>query len=87
MVIIPYILSGDEPYEGMSDFFIALKDGNTEIENTSMSYAQHLKAFELPHFSDEEFQMEQFKLSELNRTNLSTFIINNILTRFREKDH
>jgi len=55
MVIIPYVLSGDDDYEGMSDFFIALKGGNTEIENTSMSFAQHLKAFELPHFSDEEF--------------------------------
>ena len=108
MVMCPYILDGDDDYEAMSDFFLALKGGNPEIENTSMSYthnfkvyefslksgisqsmsnAQHLKVFELPHFSDEEFHMEEFKINELNRTNLTTFITNNILGRFSEKDH
>lgn len=87
MVMIPYVLESEEDYDGMAGFFRALKGGNPELENTSMSYAQHLKIFELPHFSDEEFHMEQFTLGELNRTNLSTFITNNILTRFTEKDH
>lgn len=87
MVMIPYVLESDDDYDGMADFFVALKGGNAEVENKSMSYAQHLKVFELPHFSDEEFHMEQFTLDELNRTNLSTFITNNILTRFSAKDH
>ena len=87
MVMCPYILEGDDDYEGMSDFFVALKGGNPEIENTSMSYAQHLKVFELPHFSDEEFHMEEFKINELNRTNLTSYITDNILVRFSEKDH
>lgn len=87
MAVIPYVLESDEDYDEVADFFIALKGGNTEIENKSMSYAQHLKIYELPQFSDEEFHMEPFTLGNLNRTDLSTFITDNILTRFQGKDH
>ena len=39
MAVIPYVLESEEEYEEVAEFFIALKGGNTENENKSMSYA------------------------------------------------
>lgn len=39
MVMIPYVLESEDDYDGLADFFIALKGGNPELENTAMSYA------------------------------------------------
>jgi len=88
MNLVPRILAHEDDFEFFAEFFIALKPGcvDSKTESTCMTFAQHQKAFELPKFSDEAFNMTEFMTGDLMRSDLRPFIIDSTLKLFQSKD-